>query len=51
MDRATTTPALTPSSVIVRTSGVCSPARDSSAPTVSMSLVAEMIPITRNGWS
>src|ERR1700730_17559318 len=28
MDSATTTPALTPSSVIVRTSGVCSPTSD-----------------------
>jgi hypothetical protein len=51
MDTATTTQALTPSSVIVRTSGACSPTSDSSAATVKMSLVAEMIPITRNGWS
>jgi hypothetical protein len=51
VDSATTAPALTPSSVIVRVSGVCSPLSDSSAPTVRMSRVAEMIPITRNGWS
>jgi hypothetical protein len=42
LDSATTEPALTPSSVIVRTSGACSPTSDSSAPTVRMSLVAEM---------
>lgn len=46
-DRARTTPALTASSVMVRASGTCP--SDSSAPTVRMSRVAEMMPMTRNG--
>ena len=48
-ESARTTAALTASSIMMRDSCSRPPTRDSSAPTVRMSLVAEMMPMTRNG--